>query len=287
MQKRLRSGAIPSGCIVAPVLSLFLVVGRFPPIRVGDGAEYYGLYYAFAVGHRPWMTAPAYDAYAALFASGDIVGLVTKDMLANAFDKLRVGPTSDFNHFWFYSLLAFMSGKAAAVFGIKLTVHGCFLALHAIALAGTSALAYRHYRWRGVLAATLMLLVSPVFWFVDKVHTEFLTVCLVLSSVILLTAQRYLGAAMLIALASTQNPSFALVACIPLFYRVVLQREQRYSFVELTLIVLTVLTWAVYGGFLLLRFGAGWRGKRAAYVTLAGFALVVALQVSLQMGHFA
>jgi ABC-type uncharacterized transport system permease subunit len=53
------------------------------------------------------------------------------------------------------------------------------------------------------------------------------------------------------------------------------------------LIVLTVLTWAVYGGFLLLRFGAGWRGKRAAYVTLAGFALVVALQVSLQMGHFA
>ncbi len=53
------------------------------------------------------------------------------------------------------------------------------------------------------------------------------------------------------------------------------------------LIVLTVLTWAVYGAFLLLRFGAGWRGRRAAYVTLAGFALVVALQLSLQMGHFA
>ncbi len=53
------------------------------------------------------------------------------------------------------------------------------------------------------------------------------------------------------------------------------------------LIVLTVLTWTVYGAFLLLRFGAGWRGRRAAYVTLAGFGLVVALQVSLQMGHFA
>jgi ABC-type uncharacterized transport system permease subunit len=52
------------------------------------------------------------------------------------------------------------------------------------------------------------------------------------------------------------------------------------------LIVLTVLTWAVYGAFLLLRLGAGWRGRRAAYVTLAGFALVVALQLSLQMGHF-
>ena len=42
------------------------------------------------------------------------------------------------------------------------------------------------------------------------------------------------------------------------------------------LIVLTVLTWAVYGAFLLLRFGAGWHGRRAAYTTLAGFALVVA-----------
>jgi ABC-type uncharacterized transport system permease subunit len=53
------------------------------------------------------------------------------------------------------------------------------------------------------------------------------------------------------------------------------------------LIVLTLLTWTVYGAFLLLRYGAGWRGRRAAYVTLAGFALVVALQLSLQMGHFA
>jgi ABC-type uncharacterized transport system permease subunit len=53
------------------------------------------------------------------------------------------------------------------------------------------------------------------------------------------------------------------------------------------LIVLTVLTWAVYGAFLLLRFGAGWRGKKAAFMTLVGFAFVVALQLSLQMGHFA
>jgi ABC-type uncharacterized transport system permease subunit len=53
------------------------------------------------------------------------------------------------------------------------------------------------------------------------------------------------------------------------------------------LIVLTVLTWAVYGAFLALRFGAGWHGRRAAYTTLAGFALVVAMQLSLHMGHFA
>jgi ABC-type uncharacterized transport system permease subunit len=53
------------------------------------------------------------------------------------------------------------------------------------------------------------------------------------------------------------------------------------------LIVLTVLTWAVYGAFLVLRFGIGWRGRRAAYMALIGFGLVLALQVSLQTGHFA
>ena len=52
------------------------------------------------------------------------------------------------------------------------------------------------------------------------------------------------------------------------------------------LIVLTVLTWVVYGVFLLLRYGADWRGRRAAYATLAGFALVVTMQLTLQAGHF-
>ena len=52
------------------------------------------------------------------------------------------------------------------------------------------------------------------------------------------------------------------------------------------LIVLTVLTWMVYGVFLLLRYGADWRGRKAAYATLAGFALVVAMQLTVQAGHF-
>jgi ABC-type uncharacterized transport system permease subunit len=52
------------------------------------------------------------------------------------------------------------------------------------------------------------------------------------------------------------------------------------------LIVLTVITWAVYGAFLVLRYSAGWRGRRAAYLTVAGFALVVVLQLGVQAGHF-
>jgi ABC-type uncharacterized transport system permease subunit len=53
------------------------------------------------------------------------------------------------------------------------------------------------------------------------------------------------------------------------------------------LIGLTVVTWLVYGAYLALRHGAGWRGRRAAYLVLAGFVLVIALRLGLPATHFA
>ena len=44
---------------------------------------------------------------------------------------------------------------------------------------------------------------------------------------------------------------------------------------------LTLLTWIVYAAFLVLRWEAGWRGRRAAYLALAGFLLVVLVRVVL------
>ncbi len=52
------------------------------------------------------------------------------------------------------------------------------------------------------------------------------------------------------------------------------------------LIGLTVAAWAVYGAFLVLRYGAGWRGRRGAYLAIAGFALVIVLRLGLPTGHF-
>ena len=53
------------------------------------------------------------------------------------------------------------------------------------------------------------------------------------------------------------------------------------------LIGLTLVTWLVYGLFLALRYGAGWRGRRAAYLALVGFSLVIALRLGLPATHFA
>ena len=53
------------------------------------------------------------------------------------------------------------------------------------------------------------------------------------------------------------------------------------------LMAVTLLTWAVYGGYLALRHFAGWRGRRAAYVVLAGFVLVAVVRLALPVTHFA
>jgi ABC-type uncharacterized transport system permease subunit len=53
------------------------------------------------------------------------------------------------------------------------------------------------------------------------------------------------------------------------------------------LMAVTVLTWAVYGGYLVLRHLAGWRGRRAAYLVLAGFVLVAVVRLALPVTHFA
>ena len=49
----------------------------------------------------------------------------------------------------------------------------------------------------------------------------------------------------------------------------------------------TLATAGVYAAYLVLRVEAGWRGHRAAYLALAGFALVVVTRLALSLTHFA
>jgi ABC-type uncharacterized transport system permease subunit len=49
----------------------------------------------------------------------------------------------------------------------------------------------------------------------------------------------------------------------------------------------TVVTWVVWSAYLVLRAARGWSGRRAAYVALAGFALVIVVRLALPAAHFA
>ena len=52
------------------------------------------------------------------------------------------------------------------------------------------------------------------------------------------------------------------------------------------LMAVTLGAWAIYAAYLLLHYEAGWRGRRAAYLALAGFALVIVARLGLQLTHF-
>ena len=51
------------------------------------------------------------------------------------------------------------------------------------------------------------------------------------------------------------------------------------------LMAVTILTWAVFAGYVLLRARAGWRGRRAALLALAGIVLVLAADVGVSLTH--
>jgi ABC-type transport system involved in cytochrome c biogenesis permease subunit len=53
------------------------------------------------------------------------------------------------------------------------------------------------------------------------------------------------------------------------------------------LMAVTIVTWTVYAASLALRHLAGWRGRRAAYLVLAGFVLVAVVRLALPVTHFA
>jgi ABC-type uncharacterized transport system permease subunit len=53
------------------------------------------------------------------------------------------------------------------------------------------------------------------------------------------------------------------------------------------LVAATLVTWLVWAAYLLLRATRGWMGRRAAYLALAGFALVIVIRLALPATHFA
>jgi ABC-type transport system involved in cytochrome c biogenesis permease subunit len=53
------------------------------------------------------------------------------------------------------------------------------------------------------------------------------------------------------------------------------------------LIAVTAVTWLVWCAYLGLRLLAGWAGRRAAYLALAGFVLVIIVRLALPATHFA
>lgn len=242
--------------IISVCIALFIPVVFFSrPVQVGDGSEYYALFLSWQSTGRPFMTDASFTEYSRLVDSARIIGLVGVSELKESFPGLRAGSTADFNHFWFYSLCAAGLAKAISLIGITIPIHVAFLGLHCLLLAGMLIIAWRSFGWKGLIAAGLLTLLSPIVWYSDKVHTEFFTYCVTTSAVILFLKKRYLASALFLALASTQNISFAAVSLLVVGFDLATRKKARVSAGEGILFLLTMGINALHPAYYLYRFG--------------------------------
>jgi hypothetical protein len=241
--------------LLVPALAFVFAMTRLTPTRVGDGSEYYALFLAWRNTLRPFMTPASWAQYSALFDSGAIRAMVPLQQLMDMFPALRLGTTADTNHFWAYSgLTAFLSLIPSAA-GIKLTPHSAFLFAHAVLFAMVSVMAVRLAGWKGLGGVLLLTVCSPMIWFMDKVHTEFFTFCFVLAGVIACSSSQFFAAALLLAVASTQNISFAAVAFVPLLIDLYRRKHRTYSFFEVVALAFSALLVFVHPLYYFFRYG--------------------------------
>ncbi len=218
----------------------FVILSLGTPTEVGDGSEYYAMYLSWTHTARPWMNPVAFDAYTDFVRINVVKSMASTDWLLKAFPGLHVGDTTDFNHFWFYSFLAAACSSALRILGVPVNPHTAFIVLHWLLFLFPVFVAWRRYRWSGVVVVAVMVFFSPVLWFMDKVHTEFFTFCLATGAVLLALDHSYCFAAVAMSLASTQNPSFSILALVLLALRVVTGWRERYTPWEAVAIAVTV-----------------------------------------------
>lgn len=255
MSRLFSNKIVPPALIAFTLLIIYALLGKLTPQRVGDGAEYYALFYAWMDTLRPWMTIRSFDSYELLVTQSNIIGLVPREWLVNAFPSLRLGDTADFNHFWVYSFLAFFSAKLLTIVGLPTGAHQGFLALHFLLLLGTALTSFYLFKWRGLFIVLLMTIASPMLWYFDKVHTELFTYCTVLMAVMFALRKKYLPASFILAITSTQNPSFSIIALLPFIYRFVVLRKNNFTLLEVILAIGTALIAIAHPTYYFLRFG--------------------------------
>ena len=183
---------------IAGVLALSLIAGSSPRL-VGDGREYLAQAINFASFHGPGIRPRDLEEIQAemarfdpSLAGWDIRGATVADAHRNR----------DFQHFWFYALLAAPGLWVTRLLAVAPTLSFTAVNLAVLGIALWVALP------RIGAAGALLLFVSPLVWWIDKPHTEAFTFSLLV--ITFAECERRPWWSMVAAgLAATQNPPIA------------------------------------------------------------------------------
>lgn len=208
-------------------LSTGLAIFHYPVALVGDGYEFAVMLTAISRHATPGITPEDVAAYNALIAEKP---LPDTGPVKPSYDPWIEVPGSggklwDMRHFWFYSLLAMPFLPLARVLGLH--PMAAFVLLHAALCLATIWIARRWSGPPGALAAAIVLVGSPVFWYSNKAHTEVLTVCTVLVALIGAASGRAAWAGLALATGAAQNGLLAPLSAGMLLWAWFGDRESR------------------------------------------------------------
>ena len=223
--------------------------------RVGDGEEYYLTLISVAENLTPYTTDRTGQIYDDYFLSKG--RSPTFSCYSSVKGNRAVLPTEpgqvEFQHAWFYSSLA-------AVFYWPLKWAGqdiglSFNLLHVALLLWVAWLTDKLLGPRATLSLILLVVYSPVFWFINKGHTEFFTVMVTTAAIVYFLRGRYAPCALWFAIASTQNPPFAMIALVALIGGL-LKEKSNFVLRNKLALTATVAVAGLHPGYYLLKFGA-------------------------------
>jgi len=185
-----------------------------PTHRFGDGIEYCAMLVSWSENLSPRITADSLEK------TGRLLDLGSFSEEGGAFSQwkkrfpalIRNDNEMDLPHFWLYSL-------AAAIFYwpvrlLSLDIGMSFMLLHLGLLLAVFFLIRRKLGSGAGLALMLVIFLTPLFWFINKTQIEFTTVILAILGVAFFVSENLAASGFVFALASTQNPPFALLSAL-------------------------------------------------------------------------
>lgn len=187
----------------------------YPVEQTGDGAEYSIMMFALKRHADPAITAEDIAEYDRLLrerpwkGAGRFIPFKEDPWLSLPGEE---GKRWDLRHFWFYSLMAVPFSWLAEAAGMH--PMAAFGFLHA-ALVLVVLLLTR--RWQGetaALAAAILLICSPFYWYANKPHTEILTGAGLTLALAAAVSGRFAAAGLCLAVAATQNMLLAPFAAL-------------------------------------------------------------------------
>jgi hypothetical protein len=209
--QRSGSAGILAWLLIA-ILAFICLIKPGPVVRSGDSLEYVAMLVSWAEFGRPYVTADSIKIMEKRLGQAPEPGesAFFRSLRERFPALLKNGTEMDLPHFWLYSLGASVFYHPVRL--LSLNIGLAFMLLHLlIVVAGFLVIRKALGRAAG-LCFLLLIVFSPLIWFVNKVHVELFTVVLVCSGAALLAAENWAGSALSFALAATQNPPFAILA---------------------------------------------------------------------------